>query len=89
MIINASTQLLVSLPYKILNNASKRNALTNGLPAKKILNANQLLMIATRNADLKHPAGNSVFQEKVVKPLLMLQNVPKQIIASDLNWSNL
>ena len=86
MITNASTQqLLVSLPYKILNNASKRNALINGLPAKKILNANQLLMIATRNAGLKHPAGNSVFQVKVVKPLLMLQNVPKQIIASDLN----
>ena len=83
MITNASTQqLLVSLPYKILNNASKRNALINGLPAKKILNANQLLMTVIRSAETKFPVGLSVSPPREAKLLLTLPNAPKLTTAN-------
>jgi hypothetical protein len=44
----------------ILNNASKRNAPTNGLLAKKTPNASQPSKIARRNAELSQAAGHSV-----------------------------
>ena len=78
-------QQIALLPYPILNNASNKNAQTNGPPVKKIQNVFLPFKIAKRNAVAKLHAGNSVFQAKEAKPLLMLQNVLKQIIAFDPN----
>jgi hypothetical protein len=58
----------------ILNNAFKKNVQTNGLPAKKTLNASQLFKTVKRNAELNNRAGNSAFPLKEVKPQLMLLN---------------
>jgi hypothetical protein len=59
----------------ILNSAFKKNAPTNGLLAKKTLNASQLFKTAKRNAGLSNHAGNFASQLREVKLPLMLLNV--------------
>jgi hypothetical protein len=56
----------------ILNSAFKKNAPTNGLLAKKTLNASQLFKTVKKNVELSNRAGNSVFQPREVKLPLML-----------------
>ena len=72
----------LQLLWKILNNALKRNALINGLLAKKIPSANLLSMIVWRSVELRLPAGLYVFHQREVKLLLMSQNVLKPMIVS-------
>ena len=63
------------------SNAFKRNALRNGLPAKKILNVFLLCKTAKKNVEARYHAGLSVFLVKVAKLLLILADVLKQTTA--------
>jgi hypothetical protein len=69
------------------NNAFKKNAPTNGLLAKKTLNASQPFKTVKRNAELSNRAGNSVFPLKEVKLPLMLPNALLLITAFNLKYS--
>jgi hypothetical protein len=64
-----------------LNNVLKLNAPTNGLPVRKTLNAYQPSKTVKPNADQKLHAGLYAYLQKEVKLQLMLEDVPKLIIA--------
>ena len=81
MIASTKFQLLWSHSLLILNNALNRSVQTNGRIAKKIQNVSQPFKIVKLNADQRSHAGLFAFQEKEVKLLLMLPNVPKPITA--------
>ena len=64
-----------------LNNASRKNALMNGLLARKMPNALLLFRIAKRNVEQKHHAGLFACPPKEVKPLSMWPNVLRRMAA--------
>ncbi len=70
------------LPSLTPNSASRRNAPTNGLPAKKTPNAFPLFRTAKRNVEQRHPVGLSASPLRAAKPQSMLQNVLTAITAS-------
>ena len=74
--------LLLSL---IPNNASRRNAPTNGLPAKKTPNASPLSKTARRNAEPVNHAGLFASPPRAVKPQSMSQSALMPTSASVLS----
>jgi hypothetical protein len=66
---------LLLLPPLTLSNASRRNAPTSGLPAKKIPNASQLLRTARKNARPQPLAGASALLKKATAPPLTSPSV--------------
>ncbi len=60
----------------ILSLASKKNAPLNSLPARETPKASPPSMTATRSVEAANRAGVSVYQEKEVKPPLILPNAP-------------
>ena len=68
-------------PLLTLNNASRKNALMNGLLARKMPNALLLFRIAKRNVEQKHHAGLFACPPKEVKPLSMWPNVLRRMAA--------
>jgi hypothetical protein len=72
-------------PFLTLNSAFNKNVQPNGLYAKKIRSVFLLFKIAKRNVEPRLLVGSFVFQAKVVNLLSMLQSVPQQTIAFDLN----
>jgi hypothetical protein len=77
-----SKRFRLLLPSLTPNSASRRNAPTNGLPAKKTPNAFPLFRTAKRNVEQSNPVGLFVFLERAAKPQSMLQNVLTAITAS-------
>jgi hypothetical protein len=77
-----SKRFRLPLPLLTPNSASRRNAPTNGLPAKKTPNASPLFRTAKRSVEQANLAGLSVSLEKAAKPQSMLQNVLTAITAS-------
>ena len=67
----------------ILLHVPKRNALDNGLPAKKIQNACLPSKTVKRSAELSHRAGLFAYQLREVKPPLILPNALKPKDASE------
>ena len=66
----------------IPNNASKRNAPINGLPAKKTPNAFPLSKIARRNVEPVNPAGLFASPQRAAKPQSMSLSALMPINAS-------